>query len=609
MTQVPGKSTRKSREVLQRATPHNLEAEESLLGAMLLSKDAIADAIEICQSADFYKPSHQYIFEALTSAFARGDPADTVTIAEELKRRNVLEDVGGVSQLLKLQADTPAIGNAFSYAEIVVEYSLLRRLIRASNEIAERAYQVPDDVLEVIDWAEAQIFDVAQRRQSETMAHIKEVLGSALDDLEALYERSEAVTGIPTGFTDLDNVLSGLHPSNLVIVGARPGMGKTAFGLGVAASVAMKQKVPVLLFSLEMSRKELVQRLLSAEAQIDSTRMRNGKLLEKDWEKISHAIGRLADAPIYIDDNPNVNVMDIRAKSRRLKARDGLGMVVVDYLQLMSGRIGAESRQVEVSEISRGLKILARELDVPVIALSQLSRNLEMRADKRPALSDLRESGCLSYDAQILMADGRSKAIGDLVTENAVGARVVSVDESGELVESTISHVFYSGMKEVFVLDLGDRQIKASSNHKFLTLRGWTPVEELLPETEIAIAGEFAQPGEGATLTRTALKVRLGSKVAWSRLRSIFPSGNEPLYDISVVETHNFIANGIVAHNSLEQDADVVLFIYRDEIYNSDSADRGTAEIIVAKHRSGPTGVAHLAFLDSFTKFVNMAQH
>ena len=235
-------------------------------------------------------------------------------------------------------------------------------------------------------------------------------------------------------------------------MGARPGMGKTAFALGVAANVAMKQKVPVLLFSLEMSRKELVQRLLSSEAQIDSTRMRNGKLLERDWEKISHAIGRLADAPIYIDDNPNVNVMDIRAKSRRLKAREGLGLVVVDYLQLMSGRMGAESRQVEVSEISRGLKILARELDVPVLALSQLSRNLEMRADKRPALSDLRESG------------------------------------------------------------------------------------------------------------------------------------------------------------SLEQDADVVLFIYRDEVYKAESSDRGTAELIVAKHRSGPTGTAHLAFLDSFTKFANMAQ-
>jgi replicative DNA helicase len=307
-------------------------------------------------------------------------------------------------------------------------------------------------VVQVIDWAEALIFDVAQKRQSETMAHIKEVLGNALDDLEALYARSEAVTGIPTGYTDLDNLLSGLHASNLVIVGARPGMGKTAFALGVAANVAMKQKVPVLLFSLEMSRKELVQRLLSSEAQIDSTRMRNGKLLERDWEKISHAIGRLADAPIYIDDNPNVNVMDIRAKSRRLKAREGLGLVVVDYLQLMSGRMGAESRQVEVSEISRGLKILARELDVPVLALSQLSRNLEMRADKRPALSDLRESG------------------------------------------------------------------------------------------------------------------------------------------------------------SLEQDADVVLFIYRDEVYNSESSDRGTAELIVAKHRSGPTGVAHLAFFDSFTKFANMAQ-
>lgn len=609
MTQVPGKTTRKTKEVLQRATPHNLEAEESLLGAMLLSKDAIADAVEICQAVDFYKPSHQHIYGALTSAFARGDPADTVTIAEELKRKNLLEEVGGVPQLLKLQADTPAIGNAFSYAEIVVEYSLLRRLIRAANDIAEKAYEVPDDVLEVIDWAETLIFDVAQRRQSETMAHIKEVLGNALDDLEALYERSEAVTGIPTGFADLDNLLSGLHPSNLVIVGARPGMGKTAFALGVSASVAMKQKVPVLLFSLEMSRKELVQRLLSAEAQIDSTRMRNGKLLEKDWEKISHAIGRLADSPIYIDDNPNVNVMDIRAKSRRLKARDGLGLVVVDYLQLMSGRLGAESRQVEVSEISRGLKILARELDVPVLALSQLSRNLEMRADKRPALSDLRESGCLAYDSRVLLADGRSRTIGDLAAEGSVGAEVVSVGEDGQLTQSRIARAFFSGVKETFVLEFGDRMVRATSNHKFLARHGWLRLEQLRPGVELALSPGLSDAEQGHSSTGVISRVKLGSKVGWSAIRSIRPYGVEPVYDLTVPTTHNFVANGIISHNSLEQDADVVLFIYRDEIYNSESADRGTAELIVAKHRSGPTGVAHLAFLDSFTKFVNMAQH
>lgn len=606
MTQASGKTTRKTKDVLQRATPHNLEAEESLLGAMLLSKDAIADAIEICQSVDFYKPSHQHIFDALTSAFAKGDPADSVTIAEELRRKDVLEEVGGVAQLLKLQADTPAIGNAYSYAEIVVEYSLLRRLIKAANDIAEKAYGIPDDVAQVIDWAEALIFDVAQKRQSETMAHIKEVLGNALDDLEALYARSEAVTGVPTGFTDLDNVLSGLHASNLVIVGARPGMGKTAFALGVAANVAMKQKVPVLLFSLEMSRKELVQRLLSAEAQIDSTRMRNGKLLEKDWEKISHAIGRLADAPIYIDDNPNVNVMDIRAKSRRLKAREGLGLVVVDYLQLMSGRMGAESRQVEVSEISRGLKILARELDVPVVALSQLSRNLEMRADKRPALSDLRESGCLAYDTQLELPDGTRRALGDLAERNVQDLDVLSVDEFGAVVTARMFKAFFSGIKETFTLDLGDVQLRATANHKFLTAKGWKPLGEICVGESLAVMPSNTSLTHGLTIHGSSTLV---TKISWSRLKGLVSNGFEPVYDATVDVTHNFIANGIVAHNSLEQDADVVLFIYRDEVYNVDSADRGTAELIVAKHRSGPTGVAHLAFLDSFTKFASMAQH
>lgn len=608
MAQSSGRSTRKSKEVFQRETPHNLEAEESLLGAMILSKDAIADAIEICKSSDFYKPSHQYIFDALTSIYTKGDPVDTTTLGDELRRMDVLEEVGGAPQLLKLLADTPAIGNAFSYAEIVVEYSLLRRLIKAANDIAERAYEVPDDVVEVIDWAEAMIFDVAQKRQSETMAHIKDVLGNALDDLEALYARSEAVTGMPTGFTDLDNVLSGLHQSNLVIVGARPGMGKTAFALGVGANVAMKQRVPVLMFSLEMSRKELVQRLLSSEAQIDSTRMRNGKLLERDWERISHAIGRLADAPIYIDDNPNVNVMDIRAKSRRLKAREGLGLVVVDYLQLMSGRMGAESRQVEVSEISRGLKILARELDVPVLALSQLSRNLEMRADKRPALSDLRESGCLTYDSEIAMADGSFVAIGELARYGDVNQLVWSVDEDGHQVASLMTRAFYSGVKETFTLDLGSCTLRASRNHKFYTRDGWKRLDELSVGVELGVSEQALFSFQGELLTKAEPELQLHSKVDWKILEAITANGPEPVYDATVSGTHNFIANGIAAHNSLEQDADVVLFIYRDEVYNAESSERGTAELIVAKHRSGPTGVAHLAFLDSFTKFANMAQ-
>ncbi|MEA2704980.1 MAG: replicative helicase, partial [Actinomycetota bacterium] len=361
-----------------RVPPHNLQAEESLLGAMLLSRDAIVSAVEIQLDADdFYKPAHGHIFEAITSLYGHGEPADPVTVADELRRADLLDAIGGVGVLSSLQASTPATSNAGRYARIVEEHALLRRLIGVAGEIAEMGYSVPEDIAQVVDEAESLVFKVAQRRVADTLKPIKELLEESLDRLEALFDRGEAITGVPTGYVDLDEQLAGLQPSNLLIVGARPGMGKTSFALGMVANAAMEAQTPVLLFSLEMSHSEISQRLLCAEARVDATRMRNGRLHESDWPKITHAIGRLAEAPIFIDDNPNVTVMDIRAKARRMKSREGLGLVVVDYLQLMSGRARAENRQVEVSEISRSLKILARELEVPVVALSQLSRNLE----------------------------------------------------------------------------------------------------------------------------------------------------------------------------------------------------------------------------------------
>jgi replicative DNA helicase len=708
-----------------RVPPHNLDAEESLLGAMLLSRDAIVAATEIGVGADdFYKPAHGHVFDAITSLYGAGEPSDPVTVAEELRRANLLEAIGGPMLLVSLQASTPATSNAARYARIINELALLRRLIGVASEIAEIGYSVPDDVIAAVDRAEAMVFDVAQRRVTDSMSPIKELLDASLTRLEMLYEKGDSITGLPTGYHGLDELMSGLQPSTLNIVGARPATGKalaldtpiptptgwttmgelrvgdevfdetgqpttvlytspvftdhrcfevrfddgttivadaghrwlaydeaawrshvtphlsrrpvapvvhttedlavssrrwriptavvdlpeaalaldpyrlgrlvvpwlgrvrpeslrgsakqrlallqglmdtsgsvvapgevefasgdrvlveqvgeiaaslghkpgvpvrrdtewalrwrpvepvfllgrkaralgpvdsgrplahriveivevptvptrcisvdspshlflaskamipthnTAFALGMAAHAALEVRRPVLLFSLEMSHLELTQRILSAEARVDSTRMRNGKLAESDWTKLSHAIGRLAEAPLYIDDNPQATVMEIRAKARRLKSRLGdIGLIVIDYLQLMTGRTSAENRQVEVSEISRGLKILARELEVPVVALSQLSRGLELRADKRPMLADLRESG------------------------------------------------------------------------------------------------------------------------------------------------------------SLEQDADVVMFLYRDELYNAESPDRGTCEVLVAKHRSGPTGMDRLAFLDHYTRFANMARN
>jgi replicative DNA helicase len=655
-----------------RVPPNNLQAEESLLGAMLLSKDAIAIASERLRADDFYKPAHGHIYDAITSLNGAGEPADPVTVADELRRAGLLDAIGGPAILVSLQASTPATSNAGRYAKIIEEHSLLRRLIGVAGEIAEIGYDLPDDVAKAVDTAESMVFEVAQRRVTDSMAQIHDLLDLNLDRLEQLYERGQSITGVPTGFLDLDELTSGLQPNALYVLGARPSAGKTALGLNIASHAALELGRPVLIFSLEMGQIELTQRMLCSEARVDSKRVRNGNLTEADWGKIAHATGRLADAPIWIDDNPNLTIMEIRSKARRLKSRVGdLGLIVVDYLQLMTGRAGSESRQVEVSEISRGLKILARELECPVMALSQLSRGLEMRADKRPMLADLRESGCVTADTRITRADtGAQVTMGELLRQGARDVPIWTLDERLRLVRGTLSHVFPSGVKTVYELRLASgRVVKASANHPFLALEGWFPLEKLDVGDRIAVprggrwpgcVGTDADAEAGDTVPRDIwtyvrkvlpnhqltvhdLEQRLGiddfvenfyandltrdqlrqlaavvpdrllhdlaeADVRWDTIVSVTELGDEPVFDGTVPGTHNFVAEGIVAHNSIEQDADVVMFIYRDEVYNADSPDRGTAEIIIAKHRNGPTGMVRLAFLDHYTKFANMAR-
>ena len=437
-----------------RVPPHNLDAEESLLGGMMLSRDVVNQIAEMGVSADhFYKPTHQHVFSAMRGLMANGQPVDVVTVSDELRRNGLLEECGGAAALLELQNNTPSGANSGRYAKIVLDTAMLRRLISVSGEIIEMAYLEPDDVDRAIDEAESLMFEVAEDRVIDSTKAINELLVDAMERIQATFDRGQGVTGTPTGFTDLDEILSGLQPSTLNIIGARPAMGKTALGLGMALNVAKTTRKPVMVFSLEMGHVELTQRILSGEAEVDSQRIRTGGLQEADWSKLGRAINRLDGVPLYLDDNPRVTVMEIRAKARRMKARAGsLGMIMIDYLQLMTGGTTAENRQLEVSEISRGLKILARELEVPIVALSQLSRALESRADKRPMLADLRESG------------------------------------------------------------------------------------------------------------------------------------------------------------SLEQDADTVMFLYRDEVYNRDSPDKAAAELIIAKHRAGPIGVARLVFRGQYTKFGNAAR-
>ncbi len=424
-----------------RVPPHNLVAEESLLGAMLLSRDAIADVLETVTAEQFYRPAHARVFEAVHGLYGAGDPADPVTVAEHLERHDALEAIGGLDGLLSLQMNTPATSNAASYARIVRENHTLRRLIEVAGEIAEMGYSRPEDVTKAVDWAENLMYQVAQGQVGDNTLQLSELLDGTLDRLEELYDNRGAVTGTATGYKDLDKLLSGLQPSSLYVVGARPSMGKTSFALGMAAHAAVRGPRPVLVFSLEMGQMELTQRLLCSEARVDSTKMRDGRLDDDDWNRLNGAVGRLAEAPLWIDDNPSVTVMEIRARARRLKSRVGdLAMVVVDYLQLMTGRQSADNRQVEVSEISRGLKILARELECPVVALSQLSRNLEMRQQKRPILADLRESGAIEQDADVVMFIYRDEVYNPENTDTAGTAEViVAKNRNGPIATTTMA--------------------------------------------------------------------------------------------------------------------------------------------------------------------------
>ncbi len=827
--------------VSSRVPPSNLDAEQSLLGAMLLSEHAVSSSATIVQADDFYKPAHRHIFEAVQTLYATGRGVDPLTVAEELDRVGVLDAVGGAATLVSLQANTPAITNAEHYARIVEEKALLRKLIGAANDVAELGYAPLDDIEKTIDSAESLIFSVAQRRNSDTLAELAPLLDQALEQLEELYERGDAITGTPTGFTDLDGLLSGLQPGALIVMGARPAMGKSAFALGLASHASVREQLPVMFFSLEMSHLELTQRLLAAEARVDATKLRTGRLTDSDWTKLTKAMGRLGEAPLWIDDNPALTVMEIRAKARRLQDKLGttLGLIVVDYLQLMQGRSNAESRQVQVAEISRELKVLARELEVPVVALSQLSRQLELRADKRPMLADLRESGCLTASTRVLRADTNEEVpLGDLLASAEQDIPVWSLDDDWKLVPSTMSHVFASGIKEVFRLQLASgRTVEASANHPFRRVEGWVRLDELAVGDRLAVprrvgrpdrptrladllaasgappvgdaSGDAAVPGAGvgptdtpvdpvelaelvegaarsgalpagvdslgdddlavvlaqvctrlgsisvgtlrgrplvrvvctsrhrdllghlqrlltrfevhsrvvavtgrsrswrlwvhgaddqrrflaavglrgpeADVARRALdaladvtpnpnvdtippavrdvvvaelerlgtthrqlaaalgepycggyllgtparpratsRERLGriaeacdskelaalaeSDVFWDEVVGIEPLGPQPVFDATVLGTHNFVADGVLVHNSIEQDADVVMVLYRDEVYHQDSPDKDTAEVIVAKHRAGRTGVARLVFLDYCTLFANMAK-
>ena len=860
--------------------PQNLEAEESVLGAMMLSPGAIGAVSEILDAKDFYRESHAKIYRAALALYAKGEPVDAITLTDQLEERSELEDVGGRVRLHELAALVPATANASHYARIVRETATLRGLIRAGGEISRLGWERPGEAGDLVDRAEQVIFDLSQQRVTGEFTHIDQLLKESFERITSLYEAGADVTGTASGYRDLDRLTSGFQPGNLIIVAARPSMGKSALALCMAANIAVRQNIPVGMFTLEMSKSEVTQRLMCSEAKVESQRLRTGKLAPDDWPRLTAACDKLAKAPIYVDDTGSINMMEIRSKSRRLKSRHpDLGLIVVDYLQLMSSAGNAENRVQEVSQISRSLKILARDLDTPILALSQLSRAVEQRTDKRPILSDLRESGCLAGDSRVYLPDeGVYRPIREL--EGQSGFRVLAVDtDSWRLEPRVVTHAFATGRKPVFKLRtrLG-REIRATANHKFLAFDGWRRLDDLaagmrlavprtlvgperqtMTDSELALLGhligdgctlprhaiqyttkdrdlaglvanladdvfgeaiaprinaertwyqvylpatahlthgvrnpvaawldelgafglrswekrvpqrvfeqspwgiatflrhlwatdgtlwactarnypairydstserlsrdvvslllrlgitarlaEVAMPGKGrsswridiqgqndqkaflqaigsvgerrslranaieerlatlrantnrdglpkeawqsivrpamasagvttralhaeignaycgSTLYRSGLSRERASRVAeavdsdelrhlatsdvfWDRVVSIEPDGEDDVYDLTVDGLHNFVAEDMSVHNSIEQDADLVAFIYRDEYYNDETDQQGLAEVILAKHRNGPTDSLKLSFLKRYAKFADLA--
>jgi replicative DNA helicase len=387
----------------QRLPPQNLEAEASVLGAVLLENEALNRVIEILQEDDFYRNAHRRIFAAILHLYEHSEPVDLITLSEVLKTRGELDAVGGIEYLNSLVNGVPTAANISYYAKIIKEKAILRKLINRATEIVSQSYSNSGDVDEFIDQAERTIFEISEDRVRPSFYPIKDLIKSSFKTIERLYEKRQLITGVPTGFQRLDELTSGLQPSDLIIIAGRPSMGKTAFALNIAQNASLQAAIPAAIFSLEMSKEQLALRMLCSEAKVDAHRLRGGFLSESDWPKLTRAAGSLSEAPLFIDDTPGLSALEMRAKTRRLKIEHNLGLVIVDYLQLMRGRASADSREQEISDISRSLKALAKELSIPVIALSQLNRRVEDRGDKRPQLSDLRESGAIEQDADVIL--------------------------------------------------------------------------------------------------------------------------------------------------------------------------------------------------------------
>ncbi|MDD3631664.1 MAG: replicative DNA helicase [Atribacterota bacterium] len=416
---------------LTRSAPQNISAEQATLGSILLEKDSILNCVEILQCEDFYKSAHQIIYKCALELFEKNQAVDLVTLTEELQKKKQLDEVGGASYLATLMSSVPTAANVFYYARIVEEKAILRKLINHATQIVSMGYEEQEEARVLLDKAENLIFDVSQQKIKNFFTPIKDLLTESFEKIEDLYHSGNFITGVPTGFIQLDELTTGFQPSELIIVAGRPSMGKTAFCMNIAQFAAMQHKVPVAVFSLEMSKSQIVQRMLCSEARIDTHALRRGMMPEEDWPKLSLAAGRLSAAPIFIDDSAGMSPLEIKAKARRLKAQYDLGLILIDYLQLIQTGLRVENRQQEISQISRSLKGLARELNIPVVAVSQLSRAVELRSNQRPRLSDLRESGALEQDADVVAFIYREEYYKPKSSKKGIAEVIISKQRNG----------------------------------------------------------------------------------------------------------------------------------------------------------------------------------
>ncbi len=643
--------------------PADIEAERALLGSLLLDGSKVDEVINILKPDDFYDPNNRIIYQTILELVELGKPVDRIIVKDFLSKKGKLDHIGGdiyLTILVERDAAPPSI--IPDLAQTIKEKAIIRNLITTAKIIEAKARKT-SDVNELIEEAEKLIFDITEQKTTTPYYSLSEVLKTTLDIINELYKKDTIITGLPTGFYELDKLTTGFHKGDLVIIAARPAMGKTSFALSILHNITVKEHIPAAFFSLEMSKEQIVMRLLCNEAKIPLKKIRAGLLNKNELSAITEAAFNMAKAPLYIDDTASLTILDLRAKARRLKKEKDIGIIVVDYLQLLRSHRRTENRQQEVAEISRSLKALAKELEIPVVSLAQLSRQAEMRADKRPQLADLRESGCLTGDSLVIDADtGKLKPIKEMVGKQFY---TLSLDEDYKIRRAFVSKVFYSGRKKVFLLKTRTgREIKASANHPFLKIDGWCRLDQLKPGDKIAVPREiktgntnidtipkelweyeikglkeiaqiswrtFAKELNIAYCGSNIFKYSISrnkllkiaqilnaiklyqlatSDILWDEIVSIEELGIEDVYDMTVEETHNFIANDIIVHNSIEQDADTVMFIHRPEYYkkNPTPEEQGLAEIIIAKQRNGPTGTINLAFIKEITKFENLAK-